>query len=267
MPAFLVMRLRIIRIEKGEKMNIKIKSFLCCAAFSVSLAMGTVSAGAEEIKVESGYKMYDNICGKVSIIPNPESDTYVQIYKITQETPDSGDLVYDHVIKADSVKEDDSYVYMIECNTFNDETAEYESLYMLRIGVPKYKNSSELMYYSQSLYVDNTDYFSVPTELSDVYIYNINLTQDSLSTPSREIASISSDNRVKTYNLTFMSRDFVAGDANQDGELNIRDAAYIAKMLAAQQGDQIPASGDYNGDGKVDIRDAAAIAKFLSKRQ
>ena len=91
-------------------------------------------------------------------------------------------------------------------------------------------------YYSQSLYVDNTDYFSVPTELSDVYIYNINLTQDSLSTPSREIASISSDNRVKTYNLTFMSRDFVAGDANQDDELNIRDAAYIAKMLAAQQG-------------------------------
>ena len=64
-----------------------------------------------------------------------------------------------------------------------------------------------------------------------------------------------------------MSRDFVAGDANQDGEFNIRDAAYIAKMLAAQQGDQIPASGDYNGDGKVDIRDAAAIAKFLSKRQ
>lgn len=53
------------------------------------------------------------------------------------------------------------------------------------------------------------------------------------------------------------------GDANGDGIMNIRDAAFIAKMLAQGKADQLPESADYNGDGKVNIRDAAAIAKFL----
>ena len=54
------------------------------------------------------------------------------------------------------------------------------------------------------------------------------------------------------------------GDANGDGKLDVRDAAYIARMLAGGQGDEIPLTADFNGDGQVNVRDAAAIARFLA---
>ena len=56
----------------------------------------------------------------------------------------------------------------------------------------------------------------------------------------------------------------VNGDANNDGKLNVRDAAYIAKMLAMGKTDELPTTSDFNGDGKINVRDAAAIAKYLA---
>ena len=56
----------------------------------------------------------------------------------------------------------------------------------------------------------------------------------------------------------------VLGDANDDGKLDVRDAAYIARMLAQRNADKLPAKADFNGDGKIDVRDAAAIARFLA---
>lgn len=54
----------------------------------------------------------------------------------------------------------------------------------------------------------------------------------------------------------------VKGDANGDGKLNIRDAAFIASCLANNYG--LRAASDYNGDGKIDVRDAAAIGRDLA---
>ena len=58
----------------------------------------------------------------------------------------------------------------------------------------------------------------------------------------------------------------VTGDANGDGVLNVRDAAYIAKMTAQGKGNALPSKADYNGDGTVNIRDAAAIARALTRK-
>ncbi len=58
--------------------------------------------------------------------------------------------------------------------------------------------------------------------------------------------------------FSFVSASEVAGDANGDGVLSIRDAAYIASALS--KGQKLDLTADYNGDGKVDIRDASAIA-------
>ena len=58
----------------------------------------------------------------------------------------------------------------------------------------------------------------------------------------------------------------VLGDANDDGKLDVRDAAHIARMLAQRNADKLPAKADFNGDGKTDVRDAAAIARFLAKK-
>jgi hypothetical protein len=65
------------------------------------------------------------------------------------------------------------------------------------------------------------------------------------------------------------SSDHLIGDANQDGKVNVRDAAYIAKALATGTVDKLPCSicADYNQDGKVNVRDAAAIAKMLATKK
>ncbi len=54
------------------------------------------------------------------------------------------------------------------------------------------------------------------------------------------------------------------GDANGDGKISIKDAAYIARCLVSRQ--ELDDIADYNGDGKVTIRDAATIASDLAKR-
>ena len=59
--------------------------------------------------------------------------------------------------------------------------------------------------------------------------------------------------------------DAIKGDANMDGKVDVRDCAFIAKMLAAGKGKDLPAIADFNGDNKVDVRDAAAIARSLAK--
>lgn len=56
------------------------------------------------------------------------------------------------------------------------------------------------------------------------------------------------------------------GDANDDGEIDIRDAAFIAQKIAGKRADQLGESADYNQDGKRDIRDAAAIAKNVARK-
>lgn len=56
----------------------------------------------------------------------------------------------------------------------------------------------------------------------------------------------------------------ILGDANKDGEVNVRDCAFIASKLAEGLADELPEYSDYNGDGKVNVRDAAALAKNLA---
>ena len=76
--------------------------------------------------------------------------------------------------------------------------------------------------------------------------------------------SVSSTGYENTYDFVIAEKEEVIGDANGDGVLNVRDAAYIAKTLAQGKGDELPSAADFNKDGKVNVRDAAAIAKHLA---
>ena len=58
--------------------------------------------------------------------------------------------------------------------------------------------------------------------------------------------------------------EIILGDANGDGKLNVRDAAYIARMLSQGRAEELPPSADFNQDGKVNVRDAAAIAIYIA---
>ncbi len=61
--------------------------------------------------------------------------------------------------------------------------------------------------------------------------------------------------------------DFIPGDANNDGEVNVRDAAYIAAALAKNEKEKLTLSADFNEDGQVNVRDAAGIAKYLATKK
>ncbi|MGN0612631.1 MAG: dockerin type I domain-containing protein [Porcipelethomonas sp.] len=67
------------------------------------------------------------------------------------------------------------------------------------------------------------------------------------------------------YERDFVSLDgYIIGDANEDGVVNVRDAAFIAQKLAKGLADELPSFADFNEDGNINVRDAAAIAKFLA---
>ena len=57
------------------------------------------------------------------------------------------------------------------------------------------------------------------------------------------------------------------GDANHDGNVNVRDAAYIAHYLASRKNYLLPEEADYNQDGSINVRDAAVIANDIAKRK
>lgn len=63
---------------------------------------------------------------------------------------------------------------------------------------------------------------------------------------------------------TVATTNILRGDANNDGVVNIRDAAFIARTLVNSNGKlEYSYAADYNDDGVVSIRDAAAIARFV----
>ena len=78
--------------------------------------------------------------------------------------------------------------------------------------------------------------------------------------------TVSGDVSSVTTTVTTNVTTGLKGDANNDGKLDVRDAAYIARLLANGKGKEIPPIADFNGDGTVNVRDAAAIARFLAKK-
>lgn len=120
-------------------------------------------------------------------------------------------------------------------------------------------------------YYDDSDFLSekikITNKKGDAAIYNFS------STPSEiynsygaditkvDILSISG-NVITSLNV----RVAMPGDANADGKLNIRDAAFSASKLAKKQDFTIfeKLCADKNKDGNVNIRDAAETARELA---
>ncbi len=68
----------------------------------------------------------------------------------------------------------------------------------------------------------------------------------------------------EVVNSGYETKIMYMGDANEDGKVNVRDAAYIAKVLAIRQEYILPIYADFNEDGDMNVRDAAALARALS---
>lgn len=96
----------------------------------------------------------------------------------------------------------------------------------------------------------------------------LNITENMLgkydmSKVGNQSISVNYLNKSTSFDITVNEK--VLGDANSDGKLSIRDAAYIAIMLAKKMGSDLPEYADFNKDNEVNIRDAAAIAIYHAK--
>lgn len=89
----------------------------------------------------------------------------------------------------------------------------------------------------------------------------------SISTTTETTVSTTVTTPIETTVSTTTSEPIkILGDANGDGKLDVRDAAYIARMLAQRDIEKLPKNADFNGDGKIDVRDAAGVARYLAEK-
>ena len=60
--------------------------------------------------------------------------------------------------------------------------------------------------------------------------------------------------------------DLVIGDVDLDGEVTIKDATFVQKVIAeiSEKPDPFDYIADVTGDGKVDIRDVTTIQLFIN---
>lgn len=238
-------------------MNIKkVLSVLCVSA---SLLISSAAVYAEDIKIETSVPQPDEICGYINLHPSTESDVYIKIYKNTPDTERDNYVVYDTVIKADTVHAADNYVFELEYNNLNFEKGTYEGNYEIEVGVDKLLSpeAEEIVYTTLNLVVEDENFCGSETFCN----ININVTDEFLEQP---VCNESGDKYNKTYDLTFSTMSIIIGDANKDGKINVRDCAFIASKLAQGKSEELTAESDVNLDSKINVRDAAALALSLA---
>jgi len=107
-------------------------------------------------------------------------------------------------------------------------------------------DSAETIYSSENYYLEN------------IYIY-----EGVIYGVKNSTAQAYAEKYGYTFDL-LENIDALSGDANNDGELNVRDCATIAGALSRGEADKLPDNSDFSGDGNINVRDAAAIAKYLA---
>lgn len=72
------------------------------------------------------------------------------------------------------------------------------------------------------------------------------------------------NNSLTTINDSLKGLKSLLGDINGDLVVNARDAAMLDNALATGKTDTLSSNADFNQDGKIDARDSAAIARYLA---
>ncbi|MGN1481740.1 dockerin type I domain-containing protein [Porcipelethomonas sp.] len=80
---------------------------------------------------------------------------------------------------------------------------------------------------------------------------------------AEEVTAQDSQNNIEE-DIVLSDEEYKPGDPAGEFIFNIRDAAYIARLLARGEKPEYSEHYDVNGDGVVNIRDAAAIARNLA---
>lgn len=229
---------------------IKMKKYISSlTAIILSVSMLGISVASQTV-IEPDYPINGNKCGTVIVESDIDRDVYVTI---VQNSPDGKYKYYDDIIEADA--KDKSFKFVIEGKDDVD--------YTITIGVPKFKGTSNYKEFKENIVVYDIDEI-INQKVSGykyTYIVEKNNNDEITSIKSKENIK-NNENIIESYTeLLFPISNYFLGDLNNDGTVNIRDAAALARSLVS--GLNIPDHGDFNNDGKINIRDAAAIAKYL----
>lgn len=211
-------------------------------------------AVSAEIAQTPNFPMNGNKCGKVIVNSEIDRDVYITITQHTEE----GDYDYYKSVIPFNGKEKE-YSFKLE--------GKDDVNYTLQIGVPKYKSASSLQYYEDEFVIFDTDEIEAQNISGYQHKYMVNKGEELSNQKTIENEKNSDNLILNEINVYFPTADYMAGDANSDNVIDIRDAAYIARKVAQRKTSDLPEYSDYNGDNAVDIRDAAAIAKMVAQRK
>jgi len=242
-----------------------IKKLISTVVTSAVVLTSAVTAYAEDVQVDTDIYQPDRICGYLNVSASTEADVYLKVYMHTPETVAEGYVVYDTVIKADTVHVTNNYVYELEYNSLNIDKGTYDGYYSVIVGVHRHNDTDDpedIAEVKIPLIVEDIDFSGYETFCN----INVNVIIDSELEQPLCVESGVKPNKV--YDLTFSCvetpEDILYGDANEDGKLNVRDAAFIASKLAGGHSDELTDISDINADGKVNVRDAAFVAAYLA---
>jgi len=101
---------------------------------------------------------------------------------------------------------------------------------------------------------------STVTETETTVTSTVTKTETSSQSSTSQTTEVSTTTTVETKTV-------IVGDANEDGKVNVRDAALIANMLAKGCADALPFTADFDMNKSVNVRDAAAIARVLASNE
>ena len=230
----------------------KIKYIICSICSAAVILTSGITASASKFHATAKVKQYDEICGYVNVQIAASEDAYIKIIKYTPETTETGYIVYDEKVDHILLGASDIMIYPLEYNNYNVDTKQCEGSYDIMVGFHKHKNSSDpndIVYSKVNLVVPDVNYCGYETNCN----INISVTDDDLDEP---IFIESGKPRDMTYDITFSSIESIAGDADNNGVVNILDAAYIAKKIAGRKVDELPEFADYNGRRSARCRGA-----------
>ena len=61
-----------------------------------------------------------------------------------------------------------------------------------------------------------------------------------------------------------VSREYLLGDANDDGSVDMKDVLLVRKYIAGMVDSIDKTAADFNGDGEVNMKDVLLIRRFIA---
>ena len=106
-------------------------------------------------------------------------------------------------------------------------------------------------------------YFGSQVLNKNIYLDNILIEMDTAADPtSRTLPTTAPKTTMKEPTIT--QKPVLAGDANKDGAVNMKDVLVVRKYLASLTTDLDLKAADMNGDGAVNMKDVLALRKKLA---